>query len=208
MSMFLPRLNSEFIYNLPSDFIPREALADFDGILDLYQMPYESIIDFLNSTIKSISFPGFSADPNHQIINRGKYIGYKPAKPVQDLVTTREVNVVFNTVSGSLNYFLLLDIFQKHYLDTEHLYVQPLVVSSLDPYRNAIYTIKYYQVILISISETEFDYSVTKVNPSEFTLTFAFNFMELDFVLNKSRIINVNNPAVLGNSLPIVLNRR
>jgi hypothetical protein len=207
MSLFLPRLNSEFIFNLPSDFIPSEVLADYDGIVDLYQMPYTNILDFLNSTIKSISFPGFSVDPNHQIIMRGKYIGYKPAKPVQDLVTTREINVVFNTVSGSLNYFILLDLFQKHYLDTQHLYIEPLTVSNLDPFRNVLFTIKYYQVILISISETTFDYSVQKVNPSEITLTFAFNFMELDFNLTKSRLINVNNPTVLGNSLPLVLNR-
>lgn len=207
MSFLLPRLNSEFIYNLPSDFIPREVLADYDGLIDYLQLPYSNILDFLNHTIKSVSFPGFSVDPNHQIIMRGKYIGYKPAKPVQDLVTTREINVVFNTTTGSLNYFILLDIFQKHYLDTDNLYVQPLTVSNLDPFRNIIFTIKYYQIILISISETTFDYSVQKVNPSEFTLTFAFNFMELDFNLTKSRLINVNNPAVLGNSLPLVLNR-
>ena len=207
MSFLLPRLNSEFIYNLPSDFIPNEVLADYDGLIDYLGLPYSNILDFLNHTIKSISFPGFSVDPNNQIIMRGKYIGYKPSKPVQDLITTREINIVFNTTTGSLNYLILLDLFQKHYLDTEKLYVEPITVSSLDPYRNSIYTIKYYQVILLSLSETTFDYSVQKVNPSEFILTFAFNFMELDFNLNKSRLINVNNPSVLGNSLPIILNK-
>ncbi len=203
MGFLLPRMNSEFLFNLPSDFIPREVLADYDGLIDQMQMPYTNILDFLNHTIKSISFPGFSAEPNKQTTLRGKYIGYKPAKPFQDLITTREINVIFNTTSGSLNYFILLDIFQKHYLDTDHLYVQPIMVSSLDPFKNAIYTIKYYEVILVAISETTFDYSVQKVNPSEFTLTFVFNYMNIDFNLTKAKILDVNNKSVLGNNLPI-----
>lgn len=205
--MFQSTLNSSFIYNLPSDFLPPAVVDDYNGLIDLYQMPYDNIIDFLNSTIKSISFPGFSAKPNNQIINRGKYIGYKPATPVQDLVSTREINVVFRSVQGNLNYMLLLDIFQKHYLDTNHLFIQPLTVTTLDPFRNGVYTIKYFQVILISLSDILFDYSVQKTNAPEFTLTFAFNFMELDSFINKTKLIDVNNNSVLGNSLPIILNK-
>lgn len=207
MSLLLPRLNSEFVFNLPSDFIPREAIADYDGILDMYQMPYETIIDFLNSTIKSVSFPGMSIDPVNQIIMRGKYIGYKSSKPVQDLVTTREINVVFSTVTGNLNYFLLLDIFQKQYL-SDKLYVEPITVSSLDPNRNSLFTITYNQVILTSITDTLFDYSVQKVAPNEFTLTFAFNFIDIQFNLNKSKIVDMNNPKILGNSLPLIINNQ
>ena len=205
--MYIPTLASSFIYNLPSDFLPPQVVNDYAGIIDLYKMPYDNIIDFLNSTIKSVSCPGFSIDPNHQIINRGKWIGYKPAKPVQDLVTTHEVNVVFKSVLGDLNYMLLLDIFQKHYLDTDHLYVQPLTMTTLDPFRNGLYTIRYYQIILVSLSENNFDYSIQKVNQKEFTLTFSFNFMELDFLLSKSKTIDVNNTSVLGNSLPIIFNK-
>jgi hypothetical protein len=206
MSLFLPRLNSEFIFNLPSDFIPRESIADYDGILDMYQMPYETVIDFLNSTIKSVSFPGMSVDPVSQTIMRGKYIGYKPSKPVQDLVTTREVNVVFSNVTGNLNYFLLLDIFQKQYL-SDSLYVEPITVSSLDPNRNSLYTITYNQIILTSITDTMFDYSVQKVASNDFTLTFAFNFIDIQFNLTKSKIIDINSAKVLGSSLPLIINQ-
>jgi hypothetical protein len=205
--MFLSTLPSSFIFNLPSDFIPPAALNDYDGIIDLYQMPYENILDFLNSTIKSITFPGLSLETNQQTINRGKKIFYKPATPVQDLVTTHEVNVVFRSVQGNLNYMILLDIFQKHYLDTEHLYVQPLSMVTLDPFRNGVFVIRYYQLVLKSLTETLFDYSIQKVNAQEFTLTFTFNFYELDSLFRKTKIIDVNNKSVLGNSLPIILNR-
>ena len=162
--MFLPTLPSSFIFNLPSDFLPPDVVNDYDGYIEMYQMPYSNIIDFLNSTIKSISFPGVSITANKQTINRGKVIFYKPATPVQDIVTTHEVNVVFRSVQGNLNYMILLDIFEKHYLDTQHLFVQPLTKTTLDPWRNGLFVLKYYQVVLLSISDTTFDYSIQKLN--------------------------------------------
>ena len=206
--MFLPTLPSSFIFNLPSDFLPPSVINDYDGYIDMYQMPYSNIIDFLNSTIKSISFPGVSVTANKQIINRGKVIFYKPATPVQDIVTTHEVNVVFRSVQGNLNYMILLDIFEKHYLDTDHLFVEPLVKTTLDPWRNGLFALKYYQVVLLSISETTFDYSVQKLNAQEFTLTFSFNFYELESLLMKNKILDVNNKSVLGNSMPAILRRK
>ena len=126
--MILSSLASSFIFNLPSDFLPPDVLSDYDGYLDLYHMPYDNIIDFLNSTIKSVSFPGLSIDVNEQRILRGKKIAYKPATPVQDIVTTNELNVVFRSVDGDVNYLLCYDIFQKHYLDTENMYIKPFNV--------------------------------------------------------------------------------
>ena len=40
--------------------------------------------------------------------------------------------------------------------------------------------------------------------------SFNFNFFELDFLMNKTKIVDVGNPAILGNSnpnvVPIILN--
>ena len=205
--MLLSTLSSSFIFNFPSDFLSPEALADFDGYLEANHMPYDNIIDFLNSTIKSVSFPGLNITVNEQRIIRGKKIAYKPATPVQDIVTTHEISVVFRAVQGDINYLLLYDIFQRHYLDTDHLYIEPFTVTALDMYRNGIYVVKYYQIIAVSLSENIFDYSVQKVNAKELTLTFNFNYIELDFLLNKTKIIDLGNPKVLGNSLPIILKK-
>ena len=57
------------------------------------------------------------------------------------------------------------------------------------------------------MSELTFDYSVQKVNAAEFTVDFRFNFIDLEFLLNKTKILDVGNPSVLGNSAPIILNK-
>jgi len=176
------------------------------GFLEKYQMPYENIIDYLNSTIKSVSFPGLSITLPEQKILRGKRIAYKPATPDQDIVASHEITVTFRDVDGHANYMLMYDIFQKHYLDTDHLFINPLTITTLDMWRNSVYQIRFYQLVAMNLSECLFDYSVQKINAAEFTVTFNFNFIELDFLLNKTKIIDVGNPAVLGNSLPIILN--
>jgi hypothetical protein len=57
------------------------------------------------------------------------------------------------------------------------------------------------------MSELTFDYSIQKVNAAEFTVDFRFNFIDLEFLLNKTKILDVGNPNVLGNSTPIILNK-
>jgi hypothetical protein len=205
--MRLSTLSSSFIFNFPSDFLKPEVLADYKGFLENWNMPYDSIIDYLNSTIKSVTFPGLSLTPNEQKILRGKVIAYKPSTPVQDLVTTHDFTVTFRNVDGNANYMLMYDIFQKHYLDTEHLHINPFTITTLDMWRNGIYRIKYYQLIAVKMSELTFDYSVQKVNAAEFTVDFRFNFIDLEFLLNKTKILDVGNPSVLGNSAPIILNK-
>ena len=205
--MRLSTLSSSFIFQFPSDFLPPMVLNDYKGFLDKYQMPYDNIIDYLNSTIKSVNFPGLAITPVSQTIIRGKKILQKPATPVQDIVSSHEITVTFRDVDGHANYMLMYDIFQKHYLDTEHLFIQPFTITTLDMWRNSVYQIRFYQLIALNLSECNFDYSVQKINPAEFTVTFNFNFIELDFLLNKTKIIDAGNPAVLGNSLPLIINK-
>ena len=81
------------------------------------------------STIKSVSFPGLNVTPPQQTIIRGKKIAYKPATPVQDIVASHEFTVTFRDVDGHANYMLMYDIMQKHYLDTENLFIEPFTIK-------------------------------------------------------------------------------
>jgi hypothetical protein len=202
----LPSLSSSFIFNFPSDYLPQSVLQDYKGFLDQYHLPFDSIIDFLNSTIKSVNFPGFSYDTAMQTKMRGKQIDYRSAKPLQDLATARQIKVVFKSVMGDANYFLCLDIFEKHYLDPEHIYISPFRIIQLDMFRNAMYAINMYGILSTDITENTFDYSVQKLNPKEFTMTFKFNFHEIIDFATKTKIIDTGNPNIIGNSNPTILN--
>jgi hypothetical protein len=176
------------------------VLETYTPILEKNWIQYENVIDYINSTIKSVNFPGIAFDMPMQIRMRGKERNFKPARNVQDIITTRELQVTFRSVDSDLNYWLLFDIINKHYLDVENQWLDPFSITAVDIHRDAIYVIKFYEIILKSLSDNNFNYSQQKVNAKEFTMTFNFNFYDIEFLLNKSKVLELG-------SLPIIIQK-
>jgi hypothetical protein len=196
--MRLSTQGSQFIFNLPSDFLPQEILVTYAPILEKNWVQYENVIDYINSTIKSVNFPGLSFDMPSQTMMRGKRREFKPAKNVQDIVTTRELTINFRSVDADLNYWLLYDILNKHYLDVENAFINPFTISCLDIHRDAIYTIRFYEIIIKGLSDLIFNYNQQKLNPKEFTLTSHFNFHDIVFLANQSKVLELGTlPTII-----------
>ena len=196
--MRLSSQNSQFIFNLPSDFLPQEIINTYSPILEKNWIQYENVIDYLNSTIKSVNYPGLSIQTPEQHLIRGKIRAYKPATNVQDILASHELAVVFRSVDADLNYWLAYDLFSKHYLDVTNLYINPFIITTVDIWRDAIYRIKFMELIAISLSDNTFDYSQQKTNAKEFTMTFKFNFTDVEFLLNKSKVLETTNiPTII-----------
>lgn len=198
--MRLSSQGSQFIFNLPSDFIKQEVINTYTPILEKNWIQYENVIDYINSTIKSVNFPGISFDMPKQINMRGKERQFKPAKNVQDITTTHDLTVTFRSVDSDLNYWLVFDILSKHYLDVENAWVNPFTITCVDIHRDAIYVIRFYEIILKGLSENTFNYSQQKVNAKEFTINFHFNFYDIEFLLDKSKVLELG-------ALPSIIQR-
>jgi hypothetical protein len=198
--MRLSSQGSQFIFNLPSDFIKQEVINTYTPILEKNWVQYENVIDYVNSTIKSVNFPGVGIDMPKQVGMRGKERQFKPAKNVQDITSTHELTVTFRSVDSDLNYWLVFDILTKHYLDVENAWVNPFTITCVDIHRDAIYVIRFYEIILKGLSDNTFNYSQQKVNSKEFTMTFHFNFYDIEFLLDKSKVLELG-------ALPSIIQR-
>lgn len=191
--MRLSSQGSQFIFNLPNDFLKSEIISTYTPILEKNWIQYENVIDYLNSTIKAVSFPGISFDTPKQINMRGKIRTFKPAQNIQDIVTTHDLTVTFRSVDSDLNYWLVFDIMSKHYLDVDNAWVNPFTLTCVDVHRDAIYNIRFYEIILTRLSDNTFNYSQQKINAKEFTMTFSFNFYDIEFLLNKSKVLELGS---------------
>jgi len=199
--MRLSSQGSQFIFNLPSDFLPTEIVETYMPVLEKNWIQYENVIDYINSTIKSVNFPGISFDMPKQITMRGKERQFKPAKNVQDITTTHDLTVTFRSVDSDLNYWLMFDIISKHYLDTDNAWVNPFTITCVDIHRDAIYVIRFYEIVLKGLSDNTFNYSQQKVNPKDFTINFHFNFYDIEFLLNKSKVLELQTvPTIIQNT--------
>lgn len=194
---------SQFVFNLPSNIVSPEVVNSYAPILEKNWVQYENVIDYVNSTIMSVNFPGISFDTPSQTLIRGKQRKYKPATNIQDVVSTHELNVTFRSVDSDLNYWLAFDFISKSYLDvssSQHIFMDPFMITALDIHRDAIYVIKFYEIILKNLSDNTFAYNSQKVNPKEFTMTFSFNFYDIEFLLNKSKVLELG-------TLPIIIQK-
>jgi hypothetical protein len=196
--MRLSSQGSQFVFNLPQDFVPQEILNSYTPLLEKNWVQYENVLDYLNSTIKSINLPGISFDTPQQMLVRGKVRKFKPATNVQDILTTHEATVNFRSVDSDLNYWILFDIIIKHYLNTDTNFLKPFSISVVDIHRDAIYTIHLKEIIIKSFSDLQFDYSQQKINNKEFTMTLHFNFYDIEFNLDKSKVLELGDvPSIV-----------
>lgn len=189
--MRLNSQSSQFVFNLPQDFLKPETINTYQPILEKNWVQYENVIDYLNSTIKSVNFPGISFDMPKQILMRGKERQFKPAKNVQDITTTHELTITFRSVDSDLNYWLMFDLMQKHYMDVENSFLNPFTITCVDIHRDALYVIRFYEIILKTLSDNTFNYSQQKVTSKDFTLVFHFNFYDIEFLLDKSKVLEL-----------------
>jgi hypothetical protein len=58
--MRLSSQNSQFVFNLPSNFLPQEIIDTYKPILEKNWIQYDNVIDYINSTIKSVTYPGLN----------------------------------------------------------------------------------------------------------------------------------------------------
>lgn len=183
---------SQFVFNLPQGFLPAEIIETYQPILEKNFVPYENVIDYLNSTIIGVNFPGLSIKlPTNRVEVRGKKRYLPPATNIQDIITTNELTVTMRSVDADLNYWVMFDILMKHYMTNEYTFVDPIQISCLDMHRDEIYVITFSEVIFRELSSNDFKYNAQKVAPKEFTLTFHFNFYDIEFMLDKRKVLEL-----------------
>ena len=64
-------------------------------------------------------------------------------------------------------------------------------MSALDIHRDEIYKIKFFEIIIKGLTDLKFDYAQQKVTSADFTMNFSFNFYDVEFVLNQSKVLEL-----------------
>lgn len=184
---------SQFVFNLPSDLVPKSIIERYIPMLEKNWIQYENVLDYLNSTIKEVSFPGLGLQTPAQTLLRGKQRNFKPVTNINDITSTRELTIQFRRVDSDLNYWIMYDLFTNVYLNTEEIFSNPFQIIALDIHRNAIYNINFREIILKNLSEIIFAYNQQSFEERTFTLTFNYNFFNIEFILNQDKVLELND---------------
>jgi hypothetical protein len=197
--MRLTSQNNAFVFSFPRDAITKKVMDMYKTFIDRSHVQYDDVLDYLNSTIKSITFPGMSFDTPEQIIYHGKSIKYKSSKNIQDTLN-KDITITFKTVDAHTNYFMIqhlvadnyLDIGEKPY-DQTKIFCPPFILCILDWNRDGIYYLKFDKIVYTGLSDFTFDYGDSLIEEKTFTMTFTFNFYELEYILTGDRVFRTDD---------------
>ena len=181
--MRLNSSNNKFIFNFPIDFIEPRLYEQLQNVMDKNFIPYETILEYINSTIKEIVFPSLSFENVTQTFKRGKQIAYKNSKNINDNFTN-EIDISFRSVDSNMNYFILLQILTDFYLDNDKVNIPNFSIDILDKVGDKIYTILFKEVLLKSIGENRMGYQMYDLSEKLFSVTFAYNFIDVLYELD------------------------
>jgi hypothetical protein len=106
--MILGARNNGFIVLFPNNFFSKEISEKYKPYYKNLLLPYETIEDFMSSTIQSIKFNGFTVPVVSQIRPLGKVQEFHSSKPIADLFD-RKFTLTFKLSDAYLNYFIFLD---------------------------------------------------------------------------------------------------
>lgn len=187
--MILNSKNNSFVFRFPKGFITPELEEKYNFYLKRLPTPFETITDYVNHTIQSVTFPGVSSDEVEQIVGRKTSVEGKPlTKNPQywrqsldlDRAFPKEFTVSLKAADGYINYWVLFENYRK-YLEVTNMedYLPDMNIMYLDREGYELITIDFKQPLMKGISEVEMNYASTALEFRVFSVTFKYNTFDI-----------------------------
>ena len=178
--MILNARNNGFVFLFPPDFFSEEVKEKYKKYYKSLILPYDTLEDFMSSTVQQVEFPGWDMPLVTQTRTLGKKQEYKGSKPIED-VFQRQFSLTFKMSDAFLNYFIFLDN-SLNFIDfsNRNQTTSPMRLSLLNNEGYLVSSIIFNKPILTGQDGIKLSYS--SVTPEFKTFTAKFNY--LDFKLN------------------------
>jgi len=176
--------NSQFIFQLPVDFISIRLYQKFQKFLDSNHVQYDDVLSYLSSTIKEIVFPSISYENVEQRIKYGKKMPWRSSINVHDTFQ-QELDITFRSVDSHTNYFMLIEILQEAYQTALRPWIPYLTLHILDKNGDLIYTIIFKNNLLKTLSELRLTYQNQDFSEKQFSITFRFSYLDIIYEIKE-----------------------
>lgn len=178
--MLLNARQNGFIFHFPKTFLNDVVVDKYKGYVKRLPIPYDTVNDFINSTIQSVNFPTLrTIDTAEQIRPGGFKQTYKSATTLQNLIQ-RDFSVTFKLGEGFINYWIMYENIVK-FLDFKNKdeYFDDFRLLLLDNDGIIMASVLLQQPLVTSISEIQLNYANTTPNFAAFTVGFRCNYVDV-----------------------------
>lgn len=176
--MILTSKNNNFIVRFNKGFFYPSIVSRFETYLKRLPIPYETLHDYMTASIQSITFPALNAEPVEQILYEDSYSSKGGLRLERYL--TREFTLSFKLYEGYINYWVMFEMFQSFYdLDNKEKFLSDVSLSFLDQTGFEFINVNFHQILMLSISELELNYSSNTADFKTFNMNFKYNYIKI-----------------------------
>jgi len=156
--------------------------------------PFENILDYVNHTVQSVSFPSVNADQVEQWVGRkimsdSRNVTKNPQiwRQTVDLerAVPKEFTVNLKAADGYLNYWVLYETLREYLrISNQEDYLPDMNLMYLDREGYQMLTVDFRQPLYTGISEVEMNYSSTAMEFRTFSVNFKYNWFDINVNLD------------------------
>jgi hypothetical protein len=168
--------NNMFTIWFPPNFFYPSIVKKWDPIIRRMKLPYETIEDFYNANIQSVTFP--EVDLNIPTQQQSQFeIGYKGGKELEPILD-RNLDITIKLSEGFITYWIIFEQIEEYlrYDNEENDVFWPtMYVSFLDHHGFELVVFEFNKIVPRKLSSFDVNYSTTAADFNTFTLGIRYN---------------------------------
>jgi len=188
MSILNARLNTYAIW-LPQDFFYPEIRERWTPVIKSLKLQYDTLEDFVNATVQSITFPEVQLNPieQGQTMYMIKYRGGKELEPILD----KSLSVTFKLTEGFITYWMFFEQIELFQLYSDKSPFWPsMYVSFLDHHGFELLSFEFKKIIPMGLSQLSVSHATVAADFNTFTLNLVYNRYAITRKLSKGIYTN------------------
>jgi len=173
MSILNSKANMYVIW-FPRDFFYPEVRERWTPVVKRLKLPYDSLEDFINATVQSVTFPEFSFSnvSQPQTMFNITYRGGKELEPSVE----KTISVSFKLTEGFISYWMFFDQIELYRKYSATVPFWPsMYISFLDHHGFELMAFEFKQIVPTSLSQLTVGYSTVVSDFSTFSLGLKYN---------------------------------
>ena len=173
-----------FTVFFPSNFFYQEVKEKWEPIIERMRLPYQSIDDFMNAQIQSVTFPNVTIDIGTQ--QRNQYeVAYPGGKELEPMIS-KDLTITFKLTESYISYFIMWDQIDTylHYYDpgtAENLenkkacWMEPIHLAFLSDAGFQLTEFRFEHITPTGLGELNLSYAATAASYNTFSLSLKYN---------------------------------
>ena len=180
-----------FTVFFPSNFFYLEVKKKWEPIIEKMRLPYQSLDDFMNAQIQSVTFPSLALDTAQQ--QRGQYDVIYPTGKELEPSMSKDLSITFKLTESYISYFIMwdqIDIY-LHYAnmdseideyigdDTKVCWMEPVHLAFLTDQGFELTKFTFSEITPTSLSELNLSYSAQAASYNTFSIGLHYNIFDV-----------------------------